>query len=145
MNNIKTVEVTKPIYGLEIGDTATRNNNTDTFVFNSERVGNGFTRNNRTEITEDYLLDEYFQVTEWFESKLDYAPKSVREEFEDAKDRLYLIENRINLKSIEFINKLKEVRAEMETQFVSGERIDHLYEAETVYHNMIDLLEKLVA
>jgi hypothetical protein len=145
MNNIKTVEVTKPIYGLEIGDTATRENNTDTFVFSSERVGNGFTRNNRTEITEDYLLDEYFQVTEWFESKLDYTQKSVREELEDTKHRLALIENRICMKKDDYISSLKEVRSEMETQFVSGERIDHLYEAETVYHNMIDLLEKLVA
>lgn len=69
MNNIKSVVVLKPVYGLHVDAVLSRENASDNFSYKSEYAGSDHSHKHVVEISESLLDKEYFSAIEWFEPK----------------------------------------------------------------------------
>lgn len=161
MNNIKTIEVVKPVFGLGVGSQLTRANDTLPFEFKSETISDGFTSTKSVSISEESVNRDSFKAIEWFAEKpLTNKQKicSLIEELAQGQSRynelvkeneelisiLSKIDKRIQYKRDEFAKKVQELDKELADKLLCGERVEWADEALTVYANMLELLDKIV-
>lgn len=153
MSNIKTIEVIKPLTGLEVGDVLTRSSNEYNFELDVETAGEvigvPYTAQRFISLSESLINIDEFKAIEWFEDKEEIENedywKSRFAEITEAEIKLKTILGRIDEKLEEYKAKQAEQVDILEDKYISGERVEWADEALTVYHNMIDLLEKLKA
>lgn len=152
MNNIKSIEVVNPVYGLNVGDVLTRETSEDSFSFSAEHVGEDYTYSRSISLSPSLITKDDFVAIEWFEQKK--TKRQIIEELEQkltdsierensvaaAHDKLL---NRIDSKLKEYRLKFEEISTNVENGVYLNESFDWADEAMTVYHNMIELLEKL--
>ena len=69
MNNIKTIEVIKPVFGLEIGDRLSRVNSGDNFEISSEVITDSYTKKKEVSISESCINKDEFKAVEWLNEK----------------------------------------------------------------------------
>lgn len=160
MNNIKTIEVVKPVFGLGVGSQLTRANDALPFEFKSETISDGFASTKSVSISEESVNRDSFKAIEWFAEKpLTNKQKicSLIEELAQGQSRynelvkeneelisiLSKIDKRIQYKRDEFAKKVQELDKELADKLLCGERIEWADEALTVYANMLELLDKI--
>lgn len=155
MNNIKTVKVINPIYGLNKDSELSRKSNEDNFVYSHEIIGDDYINREYLELDEKYISKADFEVVEWFNKIVTNKQKialleedvlNLTKQLEDSEASLNKFKKRIDAKLAEYRNSVKRLEIEDDFYFSSG----HPYssaskEAATVYANMIELLEKLKA
>jgi len=154
MNNIKTIEVVKPLTGLEAGDVLTRMDNQSNFELDVEEVTESYSVKRHISISQSLLNKEGFKAVEWFnkiktnrEIIADLtAELALHKEMKDqTADRLKLITSRIDEKLKEYQSKYSEIDRNFQSNRYFGENVEWADEEMTVYHNMIDLLNKIRA
>jgi len=162
MNNIKTIEVIKPTLGLNVGDTLSREDANSNFTHKSEVIGDDYSSTSSISVSENYIDIDNFRIIEWFSmpmESVDLMYSDMKDEIEKwkseyyklndnldlYKERIDLINKRVYTKIEEYKQKLSELDKEMNDKFISGESIEWADEAFTVYHNMVELLEKIIA
>ena len=136
MKNIKSVEVIKSLTGLEQGDVLTRKDSNSNFELNVETVTETYSAKRFISLSEELLNKEEFKAIEWF------TPKITNKQ---ARERLEILETRIETKLAEYKAKFAEIDEKLKEDKYLGELIEWADEAQTVYHNLIDLLEKIKA
>lgn len=157
MKNIKTIELTKPVFGLQAGSVLTRLDNESPFEYKDENVGDSFVSTRHVTVGASMINNSFAKAIEWFEPR-----RRAREVIEELKEKVSLVSkenemllsdvkkysqllNRIETKKSEFEAKLSELEQQLEDDLVAGESVEWADEAMTVYYNLIDLLKKLTA
>jgi len=138
MNNIKTIEVIKPVLGLNVGDTLTRKDANSNFIGGEDKVGEGYMVSTHLSVSPSTVEElAAFKVTEWFMSKKDYRDllrkqeekinatytrttyncldcvvADLKNELEYTKKELEYERNRAN-KHMEFIPAIKNTKARL--------------------------------
>ena len=69
MKNIKSVAVTKPVYGLHVDAVLSRENSNDNFTYKSEYAGKDHSHKQIIELSESLLDKDHFVAIEWFAEK----------------------------------------------------------------------------
>lgn len=168
MNNIKTIEVVKPVFGLNVGDRLNKDLTDGNFYLAEGCNGEGYSFTRVVSVKSDSVDKENFKVVEWIEPK----PLTNRQRIEqlegqlkDAEENMELgqknytailkeneemlalltkIDKRIQYKRDEYSKKVQELDKELADKLLCGERIEWADEALTVYANMLELLDKIV-
>ena len=161
MNNIKTIEVVKPVFGLNVGDRLNKDLTDGNFYLAEGCNGEGYSFTRMVSVKSDSVDKENFKVVEWIAEKpLTNKQKicSLIEELAQGQSRynelvkeneelisiLSKIDKRIQYKRDEFAKKVQELDKELADKLLCGERIEWADEALTVYANMLELLDKIV-
>ena len=157
MKNIKTIELTEPVFGLPAGSVLTRLDNESPFEYKDENVGDSFVASHHVTVGSSMINNSFAKAIEWFEPRR-RAKEVIRtlesqvsllikenEMFASDIERYNELLKRIDTKRSEFEVKLNELEQQLEDDLVAGESIEWADEAMTVYYNLIDLLKKLTA
>lgn len=144
MKNIKAVEVIKALPGLEIGDVLSREDSNSNFELNVEEITKSYSAKRHISLSQSLLNKDEFKAIEWFVQKPSYIARLEAENKEMA-SVLNKYESRIAEKITEYTKKENELKGKLNDIYLSGESMEWADEALTVYHNMIDLLKKIVA
>jgi DNA repair ATPase RecN len=116
MNNIKTVEVLDPIYGLTIGDVLTRENDLDNFSFSTEHIGEDYNLSRSVSLSPNLITKENFTATEWFEEKKAVSKKAKVEELEDKLESAYMNYEELLQSNQETAKRLEECERALESE-----------------------------
>jgi chromosome segregation ATPase len=138
MNNIKTIEVVKPLTGLEVGDVLTRNDSNSNFELDIEVAGDllgvPYTAQRFISLSASLLNIDEFKPIEYFEDpeprkkfKLgDYAVK-LEEQIDELSESV-MFHNKENYELKKVISALKDdLASEMKCTSNLKENLDRLY------------------
>jgi len=161
MKNIKTIEVTSQLPGLEVGDTLTRKDSESNFELIVETVTDNYTAKRYISLSPSLINKDEFKATEWFETiktnkqkiaELEKDKTLLLDELNKAnlerceyRDIVLKYEARISEKMKEFDEKYTELSNKVSNEVMSAEEQEWADEALTVWYNMSDLLKKVIA
>ena len=151
MTNIKEITLIKEMEGVnwEVGTTFSRNNAEEAFALTEEYVADGVSYKGSISIDASVVTREYFKASGWFLTREEFKAQFKKQKEATieatAKERLDILNNRINTKIAEYTAEYNRVTKELEDNKHDGEMIEWADEAQTVFYNLVDLLEKLKA
>jgi chromosome segregation ATPase len=169
MKNVKAIELTRPTFGLPKGTVLSRLSGNEPFAYKSEHVGENYQFSNSLSISQAAISWDFAKPIEWFEErrrsakhviqeleaeierlkasneKLTADIASVIDSYDSASKELNKLKSRAIEKRDEFQKKMNELQLDLENDIIAGESTEWADEAMTVYYNLVDLINKLLA
>jgi len=145
MNNIKTIEVIKPVFGLNVGDTLTRSSAEDNFVHDDKAIGDGYVASKYLSIDKDAKINwDSFQTIEWFMSKKAYKALLKKQEEEFNKDYTCTTYNALDYVVTDLQDRLKYVESELEYERYRANNYAALIPSIRKSQSRLSLIEKRI-
>lgn len=162
MKNVKAIELTRPTFGLPKGTVLSRLSSNEPFAYKSEHVGENYQFSNSLSIAQTAISWDFAKPIEWFEERRRSAKHVIQElekeierlnaensllstEVRAIRSELDTIKRKATDKRDEFQKKMNELQLDLENDIIAGESTEWADEAMTVYYNLIDLINKLLA
>jgi hypothetical protein len=150
MNNIKSLEVIKPAYGLKVGDILSRTSGDSAFSIVVEEVGDGYEYASSVSLSESLINKDHFKAIEWFETRL--TNKQIITDLENKVSTLEsqiddadAVKERLATKLIEFETRYAQLQGELESRVNYGNMIGWNSEEMAVLFNLIDFIKKMLS
>lgn len=162
MKNVKAIELTRDTFGLPKGTVLSRLTATEPFAYKAEHVADDYQYSNSLSISPTVVTWDFAKPIEWFEDRRRSARHTIEEleakikeltventllsaESKAIREDLESLRKRAEAKRDEYQKKMNELQLDLENDIIAGESTEWADEAMTVYYNLVDFINKLLA